>query len=269
MSTSLGKVSSLSIYPVKSMRGIDLESSKITNLGLEFDRRYLVVDMENVFITQRNLPRLATIRALIDESGMTLRSEGKGQISVQNESFATNCKVTIWKDHIEAQDMGDDASMWLTQALATPCRLVKLTAQSKRQIDPDFANSGEFVSFADGFPILIANQSSLEDLNRRMGNPLPMNRFRPNIVVEGFKAWDEDSWTIVQIGDVSFRVAKPCARCRVTTQDQMTGMKHGEEPLVTLAKFRNFEKKVIFGQNLIPNGEGEIRIGDPLRVVSK
>ncbi len=269
MLEQMGTVTSLSIYPVKAMRGIALDSTKVTWLGLEFDRNYLVVDEEGVFITQRNLPALATIQTSIRANELHLTSSNGSEIRL--ESITTNScrKVTIWKDEVEALDMGDEISDWLSLEFKAKFRLVKLDSKTRRQIDPNFGRIGEFVSFADGFPILVTNQSSLDDLNSRMESPLPMNRFRPNIVVEGFEAWDEDNWKEVQIGSLTLRSVKPCARCRVTTQDQATGIRHGEEPLATLATFRNIGKKVIFGQNLIPNAEGLIRVGDPIQVVAR
>ena len=175
--------------------------------------------------------------------------------------------VTIWEDRCNAVTADPAAAEWFTGFLGTPCRLVRMPASTVRQVDLGWAVEGDRVGFADGFPFLLISQSSLDELNRRLDEPVPMDRFRPNVVVEGGEPFAEDGWAHVTMGEVGFRVVKPCARCVITTTDQLSG-ERGREPLRTLATYRRFGNKVLFGQNLIHNGTGVVRIGDSCEVMT-
>lgn len=264
MRQPLPAVKELAIYPVKGMRGLALASARVERRGLAGDRRYLAVDAEGMFVTQRDDPVLATIQPRLILGGVRLERDGSG--AVEAKPTGDRSRVTIWRSQVDAVDCGDEAAAWLSAVLARPCRLVHMDDAAVREIDPDYGRPGEHVSFADGFPLLLANEASRADLNRRMDSPLPMNRFRANVVVSGAEAWAEDGWATIQIGEVAFRNVKPCGRCLVTTTDQQTGERVGDEPLRALATFRKVDGKVMFGVNLIPDGTGEIHVGDAVVV---
>jgi uncharacterized protein YcbX len=218
-----------------------------------------------MFMTQRDDPLMATIVPEVIPGGLRLTRSGNAPVTVQGIRGPRR-NVRIWKNEVDALDCGDEPADWLTEILGRPCRLVHMDDQSSRIIDQAFAAPEEEVSFADGFPLLLVNMASLRDLNQRMEQQLPMERFRGNVVIETDELWGEDTWQTVTIGDVSFRNVKPCARCLVTTTDQQTGERIGDEPLRTLATFRNVGGKVMFGVNLIPNSPGTISVGDPVTV---
>ena len=175
--------------------------------------------------------------------------------------------VTVWRDTVPAHEAGERAAAWLTAFLGTPCRLVRMPESTERAVNPAFGEPGDVVSFADGYPFLLIGQASLDDLNARLASPLPMRRFRPNLVVAGAESFAEDTWKRVQIGHIVFRVVKPCARCTIPTVDPEAGVFAGKEPLRTLATFRKFGSKVFFGQNLIAQGTGALRVGDPVAIL--
>lgn len=265
-------VTGLHIHPVKSLRGLAVEAARVDSLGLVGDRRFLVVDPAGTFLTQRGVPGMARVGALLDEHVLTLRAEGSGEIRVRRapDPEAPEAVVRIWKSEgLRAEDCGEAPAEWLSAVLGTPCRLVRIGPGFDRPVRADYARPGDSVMFADGFPLLIVSEASLGDLNRRMaqtgGAALPMNRFRPNLVVAGCEAYAEDSLGRFRIGDVVFRAAKPCIRCIVTTTDQLTG-ERGAEPLRTLAGYRREPKdstEVRFGYNLVNETKsGVLRVGD-------
>ncbi len=256
-------LSQITIYPVKGMRGTKCETASVEPRGLAQDRRYLVVERDGMFITQRDDPIMATIVPEVISDGLRLTRAGHSPLTVKPQAGPRRM-VTIWKNEVEALDCGEEAAGWLSDILGRPCRLVHMDDQSTRIIDQAFAKPGEQVSFADAFPLLLVNDASLRDLNNRLEDPLPVDRFRGNVVIESDEPWGEDHWTTVQIGSVTFRNVKPCARCLVTTTDQQTGERRGDEPLRTLATFRKVDSKVMFGVNLIPNELGTISVGDPV-----
>jgi uncharacterized protein YcbX len=176
-------------------------------------------------------------------------------------------RVRIWRDHVQVADQGAAAADWLSTFLEYPCRLVRLPEDVVRPVDPEFATrADDQVGLADGFPVLLISEESLADLNRRLAAPLPMNRFRPNVVVSGAGVpFAEDTWREIQIGEVRFSLVKACARCITTTTDQRTA-ERGVEPLATLASYRRVPRGVLFGQNLVHAGPGRIAVGDPLEV---
>lgn len=258
------KISALHIYPVKGLKGVDVPAAYVERRGLRFDRRYMVVDGDGVFISQRSVPAMALIRTSLDDRGINLRYRN-GAISIPAQTREA-IEVRIWNNLVEARLVDRTIDDWLSEALGCHCRLVVMPQETLRPTNPLYSQDGDHVSFADGYPLLLASESSLRDLNERLPQPVPMNRFRPSVVVSGAAPWDEDGWRAVRIGGVRFRNAKPCGRCLVTTIDQETGVSTGEEPLRTLASFRKNGNNVNFGVNLIPDDEGSIGVGDEVEV---
>jgi uncharacterized protein YcbX len=272
-------LSGLFIYPVKSLRGIALSSARVDALGLDGDRRFLVVDENHQFLTQRAHPRMAQIATALDPVNLTLSVDGAGQIAVPRASDprAELRGVTIWKSQgLLAEDCGDDAAAWLGDFLGLKVRLVRVGEKFQRPIlKANVAGPGELVAFADAVPFLVISEASLADLNARVaahGEPaLPMNRFRPNLVVAGCDAFAEDAWPRLKIGPIVFRAAGACARCPIPTTDQLTGAR-GKEPLRTLATYRRDASDptdVNFGQNLVHETKsGTLRVGDRVEVLA-
>ncbi len=266
------RVTELHVYPVKSCRGIALRSSPVGRRGLEHDRRWMIVDGAGTFVTQREAPVLARVDVALDAAALLLSADGHGQVQVDAAQTAagTRRKVLVWRSDVDALDCGDEVARWLNGLLAPSVgpgvRLVYMPDDVERSVSPDHARPGDIVGFADGFPMLLATTASLEDLNARLAVPVPMNRFRPNVVVEGTAPWEEDGWTQVMVGPVPFRVAKPCGRCTIITTDQRTG-ERGPEPLRTLTTFRRAGNSVNFAQNCVPDAPGTLAVGDALRVI--
>jgi uncharacterized protein len=256
------RVVSLHIYPIKGVRAIDLERSEVEHRGLAGDRRWMVVDENGLFRSQRTVPAMACVAASQIEGGLLLSAAGQGAIAAVVGNQDPRRTVTVWQSEVAAIDAGDSVAEWLSKVLDCPARLVYMPDDSERSCPPGYSQENDIVSFADGFPILLTHVNSLEDLNDRMDSPVPMTRFRPNIVVEGADPWSEDDWQLMQIGDVILENAKPCGRCSVTTVDQEQGRPTGQEPLRTLATFRKVESSVNFGVNLIPRRVGSIQVGD-------
>lgn len=270
------QVSALHVYPVKSLRATSTREAVVEPWGLAGDRRWMLVDAVRLkAVTQREEPRLALVTALpAAGGGLRLTAPGRDPLDVSVPSPGPLETVQLFSHKIEVLPAGDPADRWLSGYLGAPVRLVHLDEPSvRRPIDPEYAGPGETVSLADGYPLLVTSAGSLDALNaliaagdRAHEGPLPMNRFRPNVVIEGTPAWAEDGWRQVRIGEVLFRVPKPCARCVVTTTDQTTGDR-GSEPLRSLARHRNVGSKLLFGQNLIPQHAGTLHVGDPLTLV--
>jgi uncharacterized protein YcbX len=260
-------LSELYIYPIKSAKGIPLTSARLDACGLEFDRRWMVVDEQGNFLTQRRLPRMALIHVQIQSDHLVVQADGISALAVPFHSpNSTPTRVQIWDDSLGALDIGDAPASWFSEFLKQPCRLVQMLPQSERFVNPKYSPVKSPVSFPDGFPLLLISQASLDDLNSRLVEPVPMNRFRPNIVVEGCTAYEEDSWRSLRIGAVSLRVAKPCARCTIPTVNQDTGDR-GKDPILTLESYRRRDGKVYFGQNLIHKSQGILKIGDAVETV--
>jgi uncharacterized protein len=255
------RIASLHVYPVKSCRGIDLQRARLTAAGLEWDRRWMIVDGDGRFVTQRENPRLAAISTAIG-AGLRLSAAGLPALAIDPAHGGPERRVRIWKDTVTAIDAGEEASDWLLAALGAPLRLVRIPDSALRNAEPAFAGPGPNpVSFADAYPILMISRESLEDLNRRLPAPLPMNRFRPNVVIEGVPPYAEDAMTEFRFGRVAFRGVKHCTRCAITTTDQETCVRDAsQEPLRTLKGYRYdpMLKGVVFGQNcVIAAGAGE------------
>jgi len=260
------QVSGLRVYPVKSCRGIALDEAEVVATGFAHDREWLVVDRHGAFMTQRDWPALARVEVALEPDGLRLSSDGLPPIAVAADADFGGRTVEIWGDRCAAVCAGAIPARWFSELLGADCELVRMPASTIRQVDLRRAAPGDRVGFADAYPFLLLSGASLEELNRRLDGPLPMDRFRPNIVVGGCGPHAEDRWSRIAIGEVSFRVVKPCARCVITTTDQRTG-ERGREPLRTLATYRVIDGKVLFGQNLVHDGPGTIRVGDECRVV--
>jgi uncharacterized protein YcbX len=267
-----GTVSALFHYPVKSCRGIALERATVERRGLRHDRRWMFVDESGLMITQRAQPRLARVDVAFDAGAVVVSAPdvlaGSVRLSLEPPPGASRRRVRIWKDEVEAVDMGDDAARWASELLGERTSIVFMPDDVERAVKPAYARAGDIVGFADGFPLLFASTSSLDDLNARLAPspPVPMDRFRPTVVVTGFPAWAEDGWQRVRAGAVTVRIPKPCDRCVVTTTDQRTG-ERGVEPLRTLALFRKRDNDVLFAVNGIPDAGGVVSVGDPFTVL--
>jgi uncharacterized protein YcbX len=269
-------LNALNIHPVKSLRAVGVREAVVEPWGLAGDRRWMLVDAGGTAVTQRQQARLALVGALLlPGGGLRLSAPGLPDLDVAVPPAGAELRsVQLFAGKVEVVAAGGPADAWFGAYLGEPAHLVHLDEPAvRRPIDPAFARPGETVSLADGYPLLLASASSLDALNALIAagdhpgeGPLPMNRFRPNVVVGGAPAWAEDGWRRVRIGEVAFRVAKPCARCVVTTTDQATGAR-GKEPLRTLARHRKVGAGLLFGQNLVPEGTGTLRVGDPLTVL--
>jgi len=262
-------VAELYVYPVKSLRGIALDEAAIGCRGIEFDRRWMVVDPEGVFMTQRTTPAMATIRTSLTATELILTDAGGRSVSVPLDFKGDPTCVRVWKSQCSANYVNPEADALLSDALGTECRLVGMPDSSRRQSASDLARDGDLVGFADGCPILIVSKASLDDLNHRIAEPIPINRFRPNVVVDGAGSFDEDGWRRIEIDQVHMRYLKRCGRCIMTTQDHETGERRGEEPLRTLTAYRLYEKNVLFGAYFAADTFGVIRRGDRLLVKEK
>ena len=264
-------LASVHIYPLKGCRAVDLDEAVVEPWGLAGDRRWLLVDADGQFVTQREHPALARlVVAYGPGADITVSSAGDRALSVAApHGSAELLKVTVWRSTVLAAAAGPEADAWFSAYLGEPVRLVWLDDPTRRAVNPEYGLDGDVVSFADGYPLHLTTTGSLDQLGRWLADagdqPVPMNRFRPNVVVSGYQPWAEDRWRRIRIGPVSFRVAKPCARCVVTTTDQATG-ERGRQPLRMLARHRRFGMNLLFGQNLIPDSPGLIRVGDPTEV---
>jgi len=262
--STIAKVTAIYIYPVKSCRGISLTAANLDRWGLEFDRNWMVVDQNGKFLTQRQLHRMALIETALDDQYLRLNAPGMSELSISLiDRSGEEVSAVVWHDRVKAIDCGTEAAEWFSSFLGLSCRLVQMHQDFDRPTDPTYTPtslSGQ-VTFADGFPLLLISEASLADLNARLAEPLPMNRFRPNIVVTGCAAFAEDSWQKMQIGEVLFYGVKPCSRCMITTIDQNTGI-NAKEPLLTLASYRFDRGKIFFGQNLIHAAQGTVHVGD-------
>lgn len=249
------------------MGGIALDEATVTDRGLQYDRRWLLIDENNRFLTQREHPVMALFKLSILPEGIGVNFKGDTvTIPFQPQTDITEA-VVIWDDTCQATLVSPTLDAWFSERTGMSCRLVYMTEDSRRKVDTNYAGNNEIVSFADGYPFLLIGQASLDDLNSKLEDKLPIDRFRPNIVFTGGTPFQEDEMRHFTIGNIDFFGVKPCARCVMTTIDQQTATK-GQEPLRTLAGYRLANKKVLFGQNLLHRGVGEIRTGDVLRMTN-
>ncbi|WP_369387530.1 MOSC domain-containing protein [Streptomyces sp. CG1] len=269
------EVQSIHVHPVKALRGHAPREAVVEPWGLAGDRRWTLIDDGGKVVTQREQPRLALAAAeLLPGGGVRLSAPGQAPLAVSVPEPAGTVPVNVFGTKVEAVPAAQAAHAWCSAYLRADVRLVHMDdPATRRPVDPEYALPGETVSFADGYPLLITTTASLDALNSLISEgshghegPLPMNRFRPNVVVAGTEAWAEDHWSRISVGEVVFRVAKASGRCVVTTVDQDTALR-GREPLRTLARHRKAGTKLIFGQNLVPVSPGTIRVGDPVRLL--
>lgn len=257
-------------YPIKGVKPQHLEAAKVEQRGLAHDRRWLLVDADGRFISQREHAGLALVDVEVTPTGLRVQAPGTKPLSVQQPFHETRrLTVQIWNDAVEAVLADEPVHRWFSEVVGFECHLVYMDEKAVRPVDATYAvRPTDEVNFADGYPVLLTTEASLADLNARLATPVPMNRFRPNLVVAGCEAFEEDTWRQIRIGEVLFHVVKPCARCVVTTIDQASGSA-GKEPLRTLATFRKQGNKVYFGQNLIPDAPGTLRVGDQVEIVAR
>ena len=260
-------LSSLYRFPLKSAAGESLQRCASDSLGLLGDRRWMVVAAgTGRFLTQRVLPRMALLQAHWQgDTALKLAAPGMPELPVRVPDDKTMRCVQVWSANPVVPDAGETAAAWLSDFLGQACRLVYLPEDDGIQVDLDYARLGERTAFSDGFPFLLIGQASLDDLARRVGRPLEMLRFRPNLVVSGAEPYAEDGWKRIRIGQLTFRVVKPCSRCVIPTLDPATGERAPDrEPLNTLLSYRKGPGGVFFGQNLIAEGRGELEVGMPV-----
>jgi MOSC domain-containing protein len=260
------QISGLYVYPIKSCGGISLQKSILDGKGLKYDRRWMLVDEGGAYITQRKFPQLALVKTVIDGNDLIIFADGRTGLHVgTEETTGEMVTVKVWNDVCESNVVSSAANEWFFEFLDKKVRLVYMPENVIRSVDPNYSVGPFSTAFTDGFPILLISEASLDDLNSRLENPVPMDRFRPNIVVSGTVPFEEDGWRSIKTGDVQMHVVKPCARCVITTTDQQTAQR-SKEPLTTLAKFRTQNKKIMFGQNVIHQNTGTLNVGDTINV---
>lgn len=283
MTKNLPHIERLFIYPVKGLRGVAVERARITPFGLAGDRRYMLVDASGRFISQRRFPILARFEVdLVSSAGGSSNDELKGGesfVRIQFEKAGVTViplepkpsgiepvPVTIWNDTVQARAVSNEVDAFLSDILGEMVRLVWMPELADRVADPDFAPPGERVSFADGFPLLVLGSASIEELNTRLESPIPINRFRANVIVGGSAPWQEDTWTLVESAEARLTLVKQCARCVVITTDQETG-ERSKEPTATLATYRVVDGKVMVGMNALAHPlDAHLHLGEALKV---
>ena len=264
----------LYLYPVKSLGGYAVPAADVTDRGLCHDRRWLLVDERNRFMTQRQQPELALLAVAPAYNGFLITHRQRPDLRPLFIPFeatpARTLFVTVWDDMLWAWRGTPEADEWLAEALGRPCRLVYMSDMVRRDVEPALNPEGQLVSFADGYPFLLVGEAALADLNTRLSQPVPLDRFRPNLVFGGGAPYEDDAWETFRIGDVPFRAVRGCGRCVLTTIDQATATKSPVgEPLRTLATYRQVEHSTLFGQNVTGPGAGRLRVGDALTVLSR
>lgn len=265
------QLSELYIYPIKSLGGIRLDEANVTPRGLKYDRRWMLVDENNRFMTQREHHEMALLQVSIEAGCLKIHHKTKtlAPLFIQLEANPYNAQtVVIWDDEVTAVEVSKEADEWFSEALNFGCRLVYMPDDSKRLVDVNYAINQDITSFSDAYPFLIIGQSSLDDLNTRLDEPVLMNRFRPNLVFTGGQPYEEDTWNEFWVGTNQFFGVKPCARCVLTTIDQEIATQ-GKEPLRTLTSYRKQGSKVLFGQNLLTVTLGTVRVGDTIEIMSR
>jgi uncharacterized protein len=258
-------VSELYIYPIKSLGGIALNSATLTDRGFEHDRRWMLVDDNNQFITQREVNAMALLKPRLTEQGLLIQNSripGEEILVPFEPTMAGTIMVDVWSNHCRARQVSADADAWFSKQLGISCKLMYMPDTTNRFVDSRYAHN------KDGFPLLLIGQASLDDLNSRLATPLPMNRFRPNVVFTGGTAFEEDTMKHFEINGITFFCVKPCARCVMTTIDQQSGAR-AKEPLTTLSTYRMKRNKILFGQNVLYKGYGAITVGDTITIHEK
>ncbi|MCU1728656.1 MOSC domain-containing protein [Pseudomonas sp. 7P_10.2_Bac1] len=265
------RLSALYRYPLKSGKGESLLHARLDTLGLVGDRRWMVVDeATGRFLTQRADPVMSQLSALWNaRGGLTLSAQGFAPLEVAVPAPDQHLRgVTVWRDTLRVPDAGDEAAQWLSRFMGKPVRLVHMPQERARTTESGYGHDDDKVAFADGYPLLLIGQASLDDVSDKVGRSMEMLRFRPNLVIEGSEAFAEDGWKRIRIGEVEFRVVKSCSRCILTTIDPQTGERDAQrEPLATLMNYRKQPDGVMFGQNLVNDGEGVLEVGMPVTIL--
>jgi hypothetical protein len=262
------KIVSLHIYPIKALGGISLTSSKLLGRGLEFDRRWMLVDAKGTFVSQRKYAILSLFSVRISNAGLSVKSGVTGRaMDIPFVPEGGEIKTKVWDDTVQAVEVSAKVSDWFSTELKADIRLVYMPDNSKRQVDQDYALHNEIVSFADAYPILIANRASLNDLNTKLHQRISMERFRANIIVDGTTAFEEDNWHHIELGTAKVEVVKKCSRCGVVNIDPEVA---SSEPSVlkTLASYRKFGTKICFGASALIHKDGVVVVGDELNFIN-
>lgn len=266
------RLSALYRFPLKSCKAETLHRAAFDELGLAGDRRWMLVDATSGrFLTQRVLPQMSQLSVLWNAGGgVTFSAPGMTPLDVPVPAdIEANLRgITLWRDTFQVPDAGEAAAQWASEFIGKPTRVVHAPFERARLLADEVGAVHDKVAFADGFPLLLIGQGSLDELNTRIGRPMEMLRFRPNLVVEGAEAFAEDGWKRIRIGEIEFRLVKSCARCILTTVDPATGERSADrEPFTTLKTFREVEGGVMFGQNVVSDGVGELEVGMPVEVL--
>ncbi len=260
-------LSDIIIYPVKSLAGIHLTSWQVTETGFQYDRKWMLVDNQGQFLSQRRLPKMALIKTALTANELILSAPDQEDLVLSLTPADGEVIVsTIWHDQCASRRISRHTDRWFSDFLAIDCRLVYLPDEVIRPVDTRYAETTDQVGFADGFPFLLIAENSLTALNQAMQLNLTMNRFRPNLVIADCPSYAEDSWRKIRIGAIDFRLPKPCSRCAVPTIDPDTAQT-GKEPLTTLNRLRKWQNKVYFGQNAIHNQSGMLTVGDSVQII--
>lgn len=264
------QLSALYVHPVKSCRRIAAQRWPLDSYGLQHDRGWMVVDERGRYLTQREQPRLALVATAVEGDGLVLSAPRLPRLVLPHAGARPgDVTVEVWSHVGPATDGGDAAARWISDHLGVAARLVAVPRGHERAVSRDWFAGPAVTGFSDGFPLLLLGEASLVDLNGRMRAPLPMDRFRPNLVVRGAAPYEEDLWKRIRIGDVELDVVKPCSRCVIPSTDQRTGERAGKEPLRTLATYRKTELGVVFGQNVVHRAQGWLAIGMPVEVLER
>lgn len=259
------KLAEIVVFPVKSLRGVSVDRWPMEKTGLRWDRRWMLVDERGRFLSQRSDPSMALIDVGVESEALIFGAPGRRELRVEDLAGGA-VDVEIWRKRVRARLVSPDADAWFSEALGRSARLVVMPSGMRRKPGSSESRAGDRVGFADSDPVLIASEASLQDLNARLFAPIPMRRFRANLVLEGAQAYAEDGFDEVRVGDVQLRRTRRCGRCSVTTIDIETG-RTGEEPLRTLATYRRFGRKVCFGTYYVPDRLGVVSVGDDVRAM--
>jgi uncharacterized protein len=259
-------LSDIYIYPIKSLAGIRVSNWPVVKTGFKYDRKWMLIDAEQRFLSQRSLPRMALIKTALTANKLVVSAPGMENLTLELEpQTGPVIRSTIWHDQVDAIMVSDEADNWFSHFLQLACKLVYQTDRSIRPVNPNFSRPNDQTSFSDGFPFLLISESSLCTLNQAMQLDMPMIRFRPNLVISGCDSYAEDTWREITIGSLGFRLPKPCSRCSVPTIDPETA-ETGKEPLTTLSRLRKWDNKVYFGQNVLHDNCGILSVGDKLLI---
>lgn len=262
-------IHSLHVYPIKSCRGIDLPSAQLVATGIQYDRHWMLIDEQGNFLSQRNLPQMAGISCTFSNQGLMVNAQHQQTLELPFEQKAEKYRsVKIWNDECKAAVVSSQASAWFSRVLGLSCELVYLPDSEKRQVDLRYAEPGQIVGFADGFPLLLVSRASIDLLNEKLEQKVSIDRFRPNIVIDGCPPHAEDDWHKIAIGDIEIQLAKPCSRCVIPSIDQHSSAKH-PTILKALASYRRSENKIFFGQNGLHNRQGVISQGQAIRLINE